>query len=73
MIAPDVESVGDALDGERIAKRDQHAARDGYAAPDRLLHSLIDLLAVDGVRITATPRLRAWCRTHQKVLEGIRS
>jgi hypothetical protein len=63
------EYVGHSLDGERIAKRDQHAARDGHAPPDRLLHSLLDLLAADGIRLAPTARLRAWCRTHQKALE----
>jgi predicted DNA-binding transcriptional regulator AlpA len=63
------EYVGHSLDGERIAKRGQHAARDGYAAPDRFLHDLLDLLAADGIRLAPTARLRAWCRTHQKALE----
>jgi hypothetical protein len=64
------EAVDQALDGERVAKRGQHAARDGFAPPDRFLHDLLDLLAADGIRLAPTTRLRAWCRTHQKHIES---
>jgi excisionase family DNA binding protein len=64
------EAVDQALDGERIARRGQHAARDGFAPPDRFLHDLLDLLAADGIRLAPTARLRAWCRTHQKHIES---
>ena len=67
------EDAEEMLDGERIAKGDQDAARDGIAPPDRLLESLLGVLLLDGVQVPATVRLRAWCRTHQKALEGIGS
>jgi hypothetical protein len=64
------ECADEVLHGERAGRRDLHAARDGFAPPDRMLHTLLDLLAADGFHVTPSARLRGWCRAIQKDVEA---
>jgi hypothetical protein len=69
---PDLPQPEREISAERQAERDLCAVIDGFATSDRLYASAIDVMTADGIRVSASPSLRAWARRIQKHLESIR-
>ena len=63
-------AVDATLAGDRAAARVLRRIADGVGTGDGLLGELRDVVHEDGGNVEATPRLRAFCRALQKVVES---
>lgn len=67
------DAVTASMAGERAAQRVLRRIRDRVGTGDELLGELRDVAHDDGETVSASPRLRAFCRALQKELEGRRT